>query len=287
MVWKCQMRLPVWASKAMTQLANRFFPALAPLERLSLRSERLMETILADGLDAHRVYRFNIHPDAAWLRRRLAPVISAALEAAAARDGRRYRVMISLDAERERVLNAVEAFRFTLRKLGEACAAEGTVLDVVWDGWTVPGEPGPKDLVVMERIEAMIAAITEGLEVPLGEQVRIFDRSSLAKVPDLARCDLALTTQGTGAQVSSWLLQRPTIVYHVASATSNRSYLDDASAIDMDPRAVDELPPGDVRAANHQRFSLALWGLEDALRRAVAGRLAIRPECPPPEAAPA
>ena len=256
------------------------FPSLAPLDRLSLRSERMPDTLLAMGLDAHRVYRFNIHPDAAWLRRRLAPVIEAAV--ATPVEGRRYRVMISLDAERERVVNAVEVFRFALRKLGEACAEEGAVLDVVWDGWTVPGEPSARDREVMGRIEAMIAAINEGLPsdgaLALGEQRRIFDRSALEKVPDLARCDLAITTLGTGAMIVSWLLQRPTIVYQEAGKAANRAYLDDGTAVDVDPRAVEALSPDDPRSGGHQRFLLAPWGLEEALRRALAGRLTIRPE---------
>jgi hypothetical protein len=270
------LTVPDWC--AMDPVA--VFPSLAALERISVTSEGLTETILLSGLDAHRVYRMNIHPDAGWLRRRLALVIDSAT--AMGEGGRRFRVMISLDAERERVVNAVEIFRFTLRRLAEACATDGSVLDVVWDGWTVPGPPSARDLEVMGRIEAMIAAITEGPALPLGGQRRIFDRSSLDKVPYLAGCDLAITTQGTGAMIASWLLRRPTIVYHVPGAASNRDYLDDATAIDMDGRAIGAPPPDDPAIGIHQRFTLAPWGMEDALRRALAGRLVIPQECPPP-----
>ena len=264
---------------AMDPLA--LFPALVSLDRLEVAGDRLTETLLEVGLDAHRVYRFNIYHDAAWLRRRLAPTIEAATRERA-QEGRSFTVMISLDAERERVVNDVEAFRFVLRKLGEACGPAGFALDVIWDGWTVSGNPGERDREVISRIETMIAQITDGLEAPLGRERRIFDRSSLAKVSELVGCDLAITTQGTGAQVVSWLLQRPTIVYHVAEAATNRSYLDEASVVDMDGRAVSELTANAAGATAHQRFSLAFWGLEDALRRAVGHRLAIRPEYPVP-----
>ncbi len=260
------------------------FPSLASLDGLRISSQVLTEALLAGGYDAHRVYRVTTYPDAAWLRRRLAPMIEAArLEAA----GSRFRVMISLDAERERVVNAVEIFRFALRMLGEACADAGIALEVVWDGWTVSGEPSARDREVMGRIEAMIAAITAELPVALAAQHRIFGRSSLEKVPDLAACDLAITTQGTGAMVVSWLLQRPTIVYHTPGAARNRDYLDEKTVVDMDPRAIGAPLPDGAEARHHQRFTLAPWGMEEALRRAVGARLAIRREAPPPDALPA
>ncbi|SHK34888.1 hypothetical protein SAMN02745194_04747 [Roseomonas rosea] len=273
------VRVPDWC--AMDPCA--VFPSLASVEGLVIPSPGLTDALLAHGYDAHRVYRFTIYPDSSWLRRRLAPLIDAAGQGVA---GRRFRVMISLDAERERVINAVEVFRFVLRKLGEACDADGSALEVVWDGWTVSGAPSARDQEVIGRIEALMAAITAELPVTLAAQHRIFGRSALEKVPVLAACDLAITTQGTGAMVASWLLQRPTIVYHVPGAVSNRDYLDEGTAVDMDPRAVGLPPPGSAEAGNHQRFNLAPWGMEEALRRAVGGRLAIRPEARHPDAPP-
>ncbi|MCR0981444.1 hypothetical protein [Roseomonas populi] len=249
------------------------FPTLASLDRLSVGSDRLTDTVLLSGLDAHRVYRFGGYPDAAWLSVRLAPLI----EGVPPGPSGRFRVMISLDAERQRVVNAVEAFRYVLRRLGAACAAAGLELEVVWDGWTLSGPPTPKDKEVMGRIEAMAAAITEGLEVPLAEQMRIFGRSAAGKVPVLARCDLALTTRGTGAMITSWLLRRPTITFHHPRAGASWDYLDRSTVTDVDPRAIGEPPADDPLAARHQRFTLAPWGLEEALGRALEGRLALPP----------
>ncbi|MCQ4159679.1 hypothetical protein NON00_07040 [Roseomonas sp. GC11] len=253
------------------------FPALAQADRLTVASQRVTEAVLLAGLDAHRVYRFTIHPDAAWLRRRLAARLASPAEASSAVPGR-LRVMISLDAERQRVVNAVEAFRFVLRRLGEACTARGMALDIVWDGWTVNGEPSPQDQEVMARIEAMAAAILEGLPLPPGERIRVFGRTALDKIADLHRCDLAFTTQGAGALVCSWLLRRPTIVYHRGAAVANHANVDVASIVAVDPRAVGGPPPGDLLAQKHDRFVLAPWGLEAAMRRALAGRLEWPPD---------
>ncbi|MBP0444989.1 hypothetical protein J8J14_09355 [Roseomonas sp. SSH11] len=271
------VKVPEWC--AMDPAA--VLPFLAPLETLSTRAEGLTEVLLLAGFDAHRVYRFTVHRDAAWLRQRLAPMIDGARGRAG--EGRRFRVMISLDAERERVSNAVEVFRFALRKLAEACAGQGSALEVVWDGWTVSGPPSARDRDVIARIEAMVAAITAGLPAPPALQRPVFGLSALEKVPELALCDLAITTLGTGAMVCSWLLQRPTIVYHNPGALSNRDYLDDGTAVDVDPRAIGAPPADDPLAIRHQRFTIALWGMEDALRRALGTRLAIRPECPHPD----
>jgi hypothetical protein len=242
-------------------------PSLRRGDALLLRSARAAERCLDLGLDAHRVFRTKSHPDAGWLRRRLGV-------AAPASDPSRFRVLLSVDAERGRVLNQVEAFRFVLRRLRAACRARGMALDVVWDGWTVPHLPGERDLAVMAKIEAAIATITADPEAAPDTETRIFGRSFAAKVPDIAGCDLAIATQGTAALLPSWLLERPTIVYHVASQIPNRSDLAEHSVIQLDQRAVIEERP-DAAAAHGLRFSLALWGVEDALVRAVGERLGL------------
>jgi hypothetical protein len=252
-------------------------PSLASLDRLSLRSERLTDTLLQAGLDGHRVYRVNFHHDTGWLRTRLLPG-APSQPAPAAKD--RFRVMLSVDAERQRFVNQVEAFRFVLHWLGEACQHSKLILDLVWDGWTVPGEPSARDREVMGRIEDVIARVIEDLPVSLGEQLRIFSLSSLAKVPEIARCDLALTTRGTGALICSGLLRRPTIVYHAAAGAGHNAELDEATVVPVDQRAISE-PPADP-ARPGLCFSIAPWGLEEALRRAVGDRLAIRSECAAP-----
>jgi hypothetical protein len=186
--------------------------------------------------------------------------------------------MLSIDAERERILNQAEAFAFVLRILSEACRAEGSSLEVVWDGWTVPEEPDERDLMVQARIKAMIGRILDELDIPIARQTQIFDRSALAKIPELEDCDLVLVTQGTGAVIPCWLLRRPTITYHVASMIHDRSCLEDDVAFNVDQRAV--LEPAGINGA--RQFELAFWGLEDALRRAVGQRLSIRPQQHPP-----
>lgn len=255
---------------AMDPLA--LLPSLRRGDVLLLRSVRAAERCLDLGLDAHRVFRTKSHPDAGWLRRRLGVVAHQP-------DPARFRLLLSVDAERGRVLNQVEAFRFVLRRLRAACRARGMALDVVWDGWTVPNLPGERDLAVMAKIEAAIAAITAAPDAAPDSETRIFGRSFAAKVPDIATCDLAIATQGTAALLPSWLLERPTIVYHAASQVPNRSDLAAHSVFQLDQRAVIEETP-DAAAAHGLRFSLALWGLDDALVRAVGERLGLRREIP-------
>jgi hypothetical protein len=245
-------------------------PGLAPLERREVPSEALTLTVLQDGHDAHRVYRFDIHRDPSWLRRRFAAL--APVDDVPALPGRRFRVLISIDAESGRFLNQEEAFRFVLRQLVQACARDGRILDVAWDGWTVPGVPSPRDLEILERIEAVVGRITKGLS-GLGEQLRLFGRSAQEKVPAVAECDLAFVTQGTGAVIPCWLLKRPTVIYHVASMVQDRSCLDDTVAFNVDQRAVIEMPPEEGRPVHQRRFSLAHWGLDEAMRRALGGSL--------------
>lgn len=247
-------------------------PALRKLDRLEIRSSRLTQTFVLGGYDAHRVYRLNTHREGSWLRRRL-----GVGPARPARDGR-FKVMLSIDAERERIINQADAFAFVLKTLSDACEADGSSLEVVWDGWTVPEQPNERDLAVQARIEGMIGAILEKLDIRIARQARIFDRSALAKIPELEDCDLVLVTQGTGAVIPCWLLRRPTITYHAAAMINDRSCLEDDVAFNVDQRAVLESPGA---SAGHQ-FELALWGLEDALRRAVGSRLVIRPQQHPP-----
>ena len=253
-------------------------PSLAPLERREVAAEALTMTVLLDGYDAHRVYRFGIHPDAAWLRRRFAamPAPVQPLEEAPAPG--RFRVLISLDAERGRVANQEEAFRFVLRRLGAACAAQGRALEVAWDGWTLSALPSERDQEVLARIETAIAGITAGLDVPLVRQIRIFSRSAQEKVPVVDGCDLAFVTRGSGAVVPCWLLQRPTVVYQVASQSQDISCVDPRMAFSIDQRAVEELPP---EPPTQHRFALALWGLEEAMQQALGDRLSIETTQPP------
>jgi hypothetical protein len=118
--------------------------------------------------------------------------------------------------------------------------------------------------------------------VDIGEQIAVFGRSFTAKVAEIARCDLVLVTQGTGAVLPSWLLERPCIVYHVAGVVANRSDLASRNVFQLDQRAVVEEAPGAAPAAGN-RFSLALWGLDDALVRAAGARLGLARECALPE----
>jgi hypothetical protein len=250
-------------------------PELGRGDVLTVNSPDAALGLLDMGVDAHRVYRFKTHEDPAWLRRRF-----GLLPGAASADATRFRVMLSVDAERQRVLNQVEVFRFVLRRLGEDCARRGETLEVVWDGWTVPRWQNDKDRMVMARIEARIADITQDLGVAIARHIPIFGRSSFAKVAEIASCDLVLTTQGTGALLPSWLLERPTIVYHVAAMVPNRSDLSEATVVQLDQRAVIEESAG---AAEHgSRFTLALWGVDDALVRAVGERLGMQREVLPP-----
>jgi hypothetical protein len=260
------------------------FPSLAGMDHLVLGSEGASEKLLDLGLDAHRVYRFTTHKEPSWLRRRFAALARGETDARlCVPPGRRFKVLISLDAERQRIVNQVEAFRFVLRKLGAACVADGSALDVVWDGWTMPGVPNERDRTVLARIEALIGQITEDLGVSLRRQVRVFDRSAAEKIPETGDCDLVLVTQGTGAVVPCWLLQRPTITYHVADMVGDRSCLDESVAYNVDQRAIEPPPPDVPLADQHRRFSIALWGLEEALMRAVGSRLTITRELPGPD----
>ncbi|WP_137177978.1 hypothetical protein [Roseomonas sp. AR75] len=250
-------------------------PSFAQGEIQRMTSPGAALALVEAGVDAHRVYRNKTHEGPAWLRRRFG-LSSVAAPAPSAR----FRVMLSVDAERGRVLNQVEAFRFALRRLGTACLRRGLALDIVWDGWTVPGEPNDRDRMVMAKIEAVIAEITQDLGVPVASETRLFGRSAYAKVPEIAPCDLVITTQGTGALLPSWLLERPTIVYHVAAMVPNRSDLHEPTVVQLDQRAVIEESEG---AAQHgSRFTLALWGLDDALVRAVGERLGLERELASP-----
>jgi hypothetical protein len=251
-------------------------PALAEGEVQRLQSPGAALALLAAGVDAHRVYRYKTHEGPDWLRRRFGLAPPAAPIASS-----RFRVMLSVDAERARVLNQVEVFRFVLRRLGAACGARGLALEVAWDGWTISGEPSEKDRMVMARIEAAIAEIKDGLGVAIAAEIRLFGRSSYAKVAGTAPCDLVLTTQGTGALLPSWLLERPTIVYHVAAMVPNRSDLHEPTVVQLDQRAVIE-EEADAAARHGSRFTLALWGVDDALVRAVGERLGLEREIPLP-----
>jgi hypothetical protein len=258
------------------------FPALRRADILMVNSARAGLRFLEMGLDAHRVIRTKSRIGSRWLRRRVGLDLAAPGPALAApEDAARFRVMISLDAERQRILNQVEAFRFVLRRLGTACARAGLALEVVWDGWTMSHVPNEKDRVVLARIEGLIAEITDGAGVAIVAQHRVFGRSFTAKIPEIAPCDLVLVTQGTGALMPSWLLERPTIVYHAAKHVKNRTDLADRGVFQLDQRAILEEPP--TVPPQGSRFAIALWGLDDALVRAAGARLGLVPELPVPE----
>jgi hypothetical protein len=240
------------------------FPWLAEGRLLRVPSRDVAASLMEIGLDAHRVYRYRTHEDGAWLRSRVGVPDSIAPD-------RRFRVMISLDAERERVIDQVELFRFVLRRLHDTCSPHGLAVEVAWDGWTVSGEASQRDREVMARIETLIAAILDGLPASIGSGARIFGRAAHEKIGDVARCDLVFVTQGTGALLPSWLLSRPSIVYNIASRVSNRSDLSDDRVFQVDQRAIIE----DESAASGSagsRFAIAPWGIEDAMMRALRDR---------------
>jgi hypothetical protein len=252
------------------------FPFLREVDTLLVGRNSVNAAVLDLHLDAHRVLRLRTHRDSGWLQRRLLGEAAAVPAPCGS-----FRLMLSVDAEKARFLNQVEAFRFVLRRVGAACARLGLELELVWDGWTVANLPGEKDREVMAAIERVITAITEDLGVAIGRQERIFGLSAAAKVPALRDCDLAMVTQGTGAVIPNWLLQRTTITYHVARKVGTRSDLWEPCVVQVDQRAVIEPPAGP--GADPGRFSIALWGLEDALLRAVGQRLGLTREMEGPD----
>lgn len=260
-------------------------PELNAANLLLFASKEAGENMLSLGLDVHRVYRYSTQKGSEWLRHRLAMSRIREIEKQKhalvneAKQGKRscFKLMISIDSEKKRVLNQVEVFQFVLRKLGLACREAGLNLEVVWDGWTVAHNISPKDVLVMENIENVIAEILDGLNFPLS-QVRIFGRNAEGKVDEIQDCDLAIVTQGTGAVIPCWLLKRPTIIYHVSEAISERSCLDENYAYNIDSSAI--LPASDnPRLVLHERkFSIALWGMEKALIKAAGDKLPIKSE---------
>jgi len=249
------------------------FPMLRDSDHAVIQSTAFEPLLLDWGLDSHRVCRIPSHPNGAWLRHRLGLALTPAGQRST------YRVLISIDAEKQRFLNQIDAVRKLLTLLWEHCRQRGTqVLEVVWDGWTVAGVPSERDLKVMADIRILIAQILDGLDIPLA-QVSIFGRNACDKIPETATCDLAFVTRGTGTVIPCWLLQRPTISFHVPELAGDRTCLDDEFAFDVDPSAVETVPDDDAPAAHMKRFSLAMWGVEEAVRRALAAQAS---HCPDP-----
>lgn len=240
------------------------FPWLTEGRLLRVPSRQAPARLMDLDLDAHRVFRYRTHEHGAWLRDR------AGVQERFAPDGR-FRVMISLDAERERVINQVDLFRFVLCRLVQICRPHGLAVEVVWDGWTVSGEASERDREVMARIETLIVAILDGLPSPVGSGTRIFGRAAHEKIAEIARCDLVFVTQGTGALLPSWLLNRPTVVYNIASRIGNRSDLSEDRVFQVHQHAIIE----DASAASGSagsRFAIAPWGMEEAMMRAIGER---------------
>ncbi|MGZ8216584.1 hypothetical protein [Methylomagnum sp.] len=260
-------------------------PELNAANLLLLTSKDAAESMLGLGLDVHRVYRHSTYKDSEWLRHRLEMSRlreldkRRRLQVNEARPDKhhRFKLLISIDSEKQRVLNQVEVFRFVLQKLGLACREHGLQLEVVWDGWTVAHDISPKDIQVIDNIERIIVDILHDFDMPLS-QVQIYGRSAEAKIDEVQDCDLVIVTQGTGAVIPCWLLQRPTIIYHVAGAVSDRSCLDERYVYDINSGAI--LPDSDSAALvfHERRFSIALWGMEEALIRAAGNKLSIKQE---------
>lgn len=268
------------------------FPELRAANTLLFNSSDAAALMLSLSLDVHRVYRYSTHSDPQWLRDRLGvckvrdsqggDLISEVESDLAKRD--HFKVLLSIDAEKRRVINQVEVFRFVLLRLADACSAKGISLEVVWDGWTVAHKPSEKDIRVIGEIENIISEVVSGLSLSL-IQTKIFGMNVEAKIPHVEGCGLVMVTQGTGAVIPCWLLQCPTITYHVQEIVGDRSCLDEDFAYNIPQRAILPLPGDTAKVPHEKRFSIALWGVESALIDAVGEYLPLHPslECPIPQ----
>lgn len=260
------------------------FPELNSASLLFLKSKDAAANLLALALDVHRVYRYATHKDSAWLRHRLERsgvrkknqqyLLKNDIDAS---EPDRFRVLISVDSEKNRIANQIEVFQFVLRKLGWACRQINLRLEVIWDGWTVAHEPNQKDIDVIDNIQRVTAEILSGIDYKIFE-TKIFGLSAEAKIPFVEGCDLVMVTQGTGAVIPCWLLQRPTITYHVTEIVGDRSCLDDDYAYNVSQQAILPESGSDAKVAHQKRFSIALWGVEEALIRAVGNKLPLSQE---------
>jgi hypothetical protein len=247
----------------------KLFPRIEETDRLFVHSDRVTMMLLEGGWNVHRVYRMTIFPQATWLRERVSRLD---LAGAPKPPGKRFKLAFVVDAEKGRMVNQTEMFRFVIQTIGEACRKTGEELEVVWDGWTAGERPNAHDLKMMGKIEEHIAAITQDIGVDF-TQTRVFGRTALGKIPFLKDADLVLAVQGTGAVVPCWLLGRATISYHVAEILKDRSCLDEAVAVNVDLDAL-ELTDDDNRGVGHlTHFRMAFWGMEEAMVAALRGRI--------------
>lgn len=247
----------------------RIFPELRRLPVLSLSFDQAPEILRDLGLNCRLNDRRLVHSSYDWVGRLRGEEQSP--------DS--FAVWISIDAERTRFENEVEGLSACLARIGEAVAASGQRLKVLWDGWTVPSgnKPTDHDRAVMARIAERAAAIREASGATFTEE-RLYGRSVEEKLALSSGCRLGIATFGTATMLPSFALDVPTVTYHSArfltpeELTSGYS-INGAKAYPVPPEAVTDSATVPVKF-HMQKFRVEIPALLAALERALAAAMA-------------
>jgi hypothetical protein len=160
-----------------------------------------------------------------------------------------FRVLVSLDVEKDRFVNQREALRWAIRFLDRLARRAGKPLEIMWDGWTIgPDAPLPRDLDIMDDIDALAADLVEGMALSTISGYRM---TIPEKLVEMRHCTLALSPQGTAALLPCRILRLPTVTYHAPETVRTvREEIDERAFFPVSDVFLQETPES-VHAVRH------------------------------------
>lgn len=135
----------------------------------------------------------------------------------------------------------------------EQLSEEYPELEVIFDGWTCPPDPGPNDAQEIRNDEGVVAAILSLLKKPILTR-SIIGKTSLEKIAIATTCDAFVANYSTGSMHVSRFARRPGVV-HINNKIPKGVHIQHRAVVVPASRTRD-LPEDDDKRADFVSYSI-------------------------------
>ena len=165
------------------------------------------------------------------------------------RDPQPLRLWWGITGQKRSWIEQIEGTAYILDQLAEAHPD----LEVIFDGWTSPIDPGPSDAREIQRDEAVVAAILSQMKTPIITR-SIIGKSSLEKIAIATTCDAFVANYSTGSMHVSRFAGRPGVL-HINNRLPKENHIQHRAVVVPASRTTD-LPEDDDKRADFVSYSI-------------------------------
>ncbi|MDP4743856.1 MAG: hypothetical protein NWS22_03335, partial [Porticoccaceae bacterium] len=159
------------------------------------------------------------------------------------------RIWWGITGQKRSWIEQVEGTAYILDQLAQAHPG----LEVVFDGWTTPIDPGPSDAEEIQRDQTVVAEILSQMQKSIVSR-SIIGKSSLEKIAIATTCDVFVANYSTGSMYVSRFARRPGVL-HINNQLPKEDHIQHRTVVVPASRTKD-LPEDEDKRADFVSYSI-------------------------------